>query len=71
MDGRQLGKPLPPKTVEVLKRLDEYTPTVRCLLLFLLHTSVHRTLRQLQQLSDAADAHSCCCRCQMSWCSTT
>jgi hypothetical protein len=29
MDGRQLGKPLPPKTVEVLKRLDEYTPTVR------------------------------------------
>jgi hypothetical protein len=28
MDGRQLGKPLPPKTVEVVKRLYEYTPTV-------------------------------------------
>jgi hypothetical protein len=29
MDGRQLGKPLPPKTVEVVKRLNEYIPTVR------------------------------------------
>lgn len=28
MDGRQLGKPLPPKTVEVAKRLSDYTPTV-------------------------------------------